>query len=177
MEFDPGLRNRDIVEDIFDALLPGDPLEEIERMINIDDDVQEDFLGEEESDDEDDEEEQGPKRRRARHDTSLDFTPLQRRRAAGNKQVGETGFVTEILDDPEGASELELENFRKHFRMPVELLKEVVDELKRGGFEDKSVREGKRGPPGHRLDVYVAASLRKLATGNSFKDEELWSGI
>ena len=56
MEFDPGLRNRDIVEDIFNALLPDDPLEEVERMINIDDDGQEDFFWEEESDDEDDEE-------------------------------------------------------------------------------------------------------------------------
>ena len=94
-----------------------------------------------------------------------------------NKQVGEAGFVTRVLDNPEGASELQLENFRKLFRMPVEFFKEIVEELKRGGFEDKSEREGKRGPPGHRLDVYVAASLRKLATGNSFKDEELWSGI
>ena len=25
--------------------------------------------------------------------------------------------------------------------------------------------------------MYVAATLRKLETGNSFKDEELWSGI
>ena len=85
--------------------------------------------------------------------------------------------MTKVLDDPENASQLERETFRKYCRMPVELLKEVVDELKRGGFEDKSGREGKRGPPGHRLDVYVVASLRKLATGNSFKDEELWSGI
>ena len=54
MEFDPGLRNRDIVEDIFNAHLPDDPLEEIWRMVNVEEDVHEELFLEEESDDEDD---------------------------------------------------------------------------------------------------------------------------
>ena len=149
MEFD---RGRDIVEDIFNVHLPDvnivdhHPLERIERVINIDDDEQEEPFSDEELDDEEDydvEWERGRKRRRARHTTGPDFTPLEKRRVAGNKQVGETGFVIKILDDTEVASELELENFRKRFHMPVELFKEIVDELKRGGFDDKSEREGK----------------------------------
>jgi len=86
--------------------------------------------------------------------------------------------MTNILDNPAGATKKQLEIFRRHFRAPVEVVLELVEEMKESGdFEDKSDRRGKRGAPGHRLDLYVACCLRILATGNSLFEEELWSGI
>jgi len=187
MAFDP---NRDIVEDLFNDILRRvevpdfNPLEEIERAVEVnldnDNDDGDFFLDENDHEDDDDEyegERRRKRRREARYHNRHDFTPLQRRRVAGDSSPGKAAFTRRILDDPRGATAKQLEMFRTHFRAPVEVVLKLVREMKAGGFEDKSDRRGKRGVAGHRLDLYVACCLRILATGNSFKQEELWSGI
>jgi hypothetical protein len=182
MAFDP---NRDIVEDLLNDILRGvevpdfNPLAEIERAVEVNLDDDEDF---DEAEDEYDENEYGGERRRkrrrkARYHNRYDWTPLQRRRVAGDSPPGKAAFTTRLLDDAEGATAKQLERFRTHFRAPPEVVSQLVEEMKRGGFEDKSDRRGKRGVAGHRLDLYVACCLRILATGNSLEQEELWSGI
>ena len=115
--------------------------------------------------------------RKARYHNRYDWTPLQRRRVAGDSPPGKAAFTTRLLDDAGGATAKQLERFRTHFRAPLEVVSQLVEEMKRGGFEDKSDRRGKRGVAGHRLDLYIACCLRILATGNSLEQEELWSGI
>ena len=142
MAFDP---NRDIVEDLFNDILRGvevpdfNPLAEIERagQVNLDDD--EDFN---EAEDEYDENEYGGERRRkrrrkARYHNRYDWTPLQRRRVAGDSPPGQAAFTTRLLDDAGGATAKQLERFRTHFRAPLEVVSQLVEEMKRGGFEDK----------------------------------------
>ena len=173
MAFDP---NRNIVDDWYNNILRGvgvrvfDPLAENDRRLDFDDD------------DDDDEDEYGgerrPKRRKARHHNQYEWTPLQRWRVAGDSPPAKATFMTNVLENPADATEKQLEIFRRHFRAPVEVVLALVEEMKQSGdFEDKSDRRGKRGAPGHRLDLYVACCLRILATGNSLFEEELWSGI
>ena len=182
--------NRDIVEDFINNILRGvevpDPLLDAEvaveiEQLNFDFDDEADF-NEDADDYDDDEDEYGGerrrKRRKARHHNRPEWTPLQRRRVAGDSPPAKATFMTNILENPAGATEKQLELFRKHFRAPVEVVQALVAEMKESGdFEDKSDRRGKRGAPGHRLDLYVACCLRILATGNSLFEEELWSGI
>ena len=119
-------------------------------------------INDDENDHEDDEdgyegERRRKRRRKARYHNRHDFTPLQRRRVAGDSPPGKAAFITKILDDPRGATSKQLEMFRTHFRAPVEVVLELVAEIKTVGFEDKSDRRGKRGVVGHRLDLYVLA--------------------
>ncbi len=83
MAFDP---NRDIVEDLFNDILRGvevpdfNPLEEIERAVevNLDDDNDDGNFNEDENEDDDDEyegERNRKKRRVARYHNRHDFTP------------------------------------------------------------------------------------------------------
>ena len=180
--------NRNIVDDWLNNIFRGlevldfDPLAEIYRRIDFDDFDDDADFNEDADDYDDDEDEYGGerrrKRRKARHHNRPEWTPLQRRRVAGDSPPAKATFMTNILDNPAGATEKQLEIFRKHFRAPVEVVQALVEEMKESGdFEDKSDRRGKRGAPGHRLDLYVACCLRILATGNSLFEEELWSGI
>ena len=181
--------NRDIADDWFNNILRGvgvrdfDPLAENDRQLDFDDFDDDADFNEDADDYDDDEDEYGGGRRRkrkrkARHHNRYDFTRLQRRRVAGDSPPAKATFMTNILDNPAGATKKQLEIFRRHFRAPVEVVLELVEEMKESGdFEDKSDRRGKRGAPGHRLDLYVACCLRILATGNSLFEEELWSGI
>ena len=111
------------------------PLEEIERAVevNLDDDNDGD-INDDENDHEDDEdgyegERRRKRRRKARYHNRHDFTPLQRRRVAGDSSPGKAAFTTRILDEPRGATAKQLEIFRNHFlRAPVEVVLELFIE-------------------------------------------------
>ena len=106
MAFDP---NRNIVDDWYNNILRGvgvrvfDPLAENDRRLDLDDD------------DDDDEDEYGgerrPKRRKARHHNQYEWTPLQRWRVAGDSPPAKATFMTNILANPAGATEKQLEIF------------------------------------------------------------------
>ena len=103
MAFDP---NRNIVEDLINNILRGvevpDPLldaeidaevaAEVDRWLNFNEDA---------DDYDDDEDEYGGerrrKRRKARHHNRPEWTPLQRRRVAGDSPPAEATFMTNVF--------------------------------------------------------------------------------
>jgi hypothetical protein len=101
--------NRNIVDDWLNNILRGvrvrvfDPLVEIDRRLDFDD-----------SDDDDEDEyggERRRKRRKARHYNRPEWTPLQRLRVAGDSPPAKATFMTNILENPVGATEKQLEIF------------------------------------------------------------------
>ena len=101
--------NRDIVEDFINNILRGvevpDPLLDAEvaaeiEQLNFDFDDEADF-NEDADDYDDDEDEYGGerrrKRRKARHHNRPEWTPLQRRRVAGDSPPAEATFMTNIF--------------------------------------------------------------------------------
>lgn len=94
--------NRDIVEDFINNILRGvevpDPLldaevaAEVDRWLNFNEDA---------DDYDDDEDEYGGerrrKRRKARHHNRPEWTPLQRRRVAGDSPPAKATFMTNIF--------------------------------------------------------------------------------
>lgn len=103
--------NRDIVEDLINNILRGvevpDPLLDAEvaaelEQLNFDFDDEADF-NEDADDYDDDEDEYGGerrrKRRKARHHNRPEWTPLQRRRVAGDSPPAKATFMTNILEN------------------------------------------------------------------------------